>query len=157
MRVFTVRRTLVATMPFVSITRLHIALVRFLPGFFLRSLSIAKQACRTPGFLGGWLGNDPEWGLWTATVWESADAMEAFRRSGPHGAAMPKLLRWSDEAAFGHWEQADGTVPSADVVYDRMSREGRLSKLPRPSARQQAGVKVGRTKPRPSRILKPNA
>ena len=142
-------------MAFVSITRLHLASILVLPGFFIRSLSITKQVCGAPGFVGGWVGNDSEWGFWTATVWESASAMQAFRRSGAHGAVMPKLLGWCDEAAVGHWEQDDGTVPSADVVYERMGREGRLSKVSRPSARQQAGVTVGSVKPRLGRILQP--
>jgi hypothetical protein len=80
--------------------------------------------------------------------------MRAFRNSGVHMNAMPKLLRWCDEASFTHWEQADAAVPDADTAYQRLAREGQLSKVNAPSARQRSGEKVGRVKPRVGQPLR---
>ena len=141
--------------PIVSVTRLHLASLWYFPGFLRYALASSKQARRSPGFITGWLSNDSEWAFWTSTVWESAEAMRAFRNSGLHMKAMPKLLRWCDEASFAHWEQADTAAPDADIAYQRLAREGKLSKVNAPSARQQAGEKVGRVKPRAAQQLRP--
>jgi hypothetical protein len=142
-------------MPFVSVTRLHLASVWSFPGFLIYTLSSSRQARRSPGFITGWFTNDSEWAFWTSTVWQSAEAMRAFRNSGVHLKAMPKLLHWCDEASFAHWEQAADIPPGPEVAYDRLAREGKLSKVAAPSARQQAGEKVGRVKPRPGQTLRP--
>ena len=142
-------------MPFVSVTRLHLASVWSFPGFLIYAQASSRQARRSPGFITGWLTNDSEWAFWTSTVWQSADAMRAFRNSGVHLKAMPKLLHWCDEASFTHWEQEADTPPGPDVAYDRLAREGKLSKVAVPSARHHAGEKVGRVKPRPGQTLRP--
>jgi hypothetical protein len=142
-------------MPVVSVTRLHLASFWSFAGFLVYTLASSRHARRSRGFITGWLANDSEWGFWTSTVWESADAMHAFRNSGAHRKAMPKLLRWCDEASFVHWDQVEATPPVAEVAYDRLAREGKLSKVAAPSARQQAGEKVGRAKPRPGPRLRP--
>ncbi len=144
-------------MPVVSVTRLHLASFWSFPGFLRYTLASSKQARRSPGFITGWLSTDSEWAFWTSTVWESADAMRTFRNSGLHMKAMPKLLRWCDEASFAHWEQADATAPDAATAYQRLAREGTLSKVNAPSARQRAAGKVGGVKPRPGQKLAPIA
>jgi heme-degrading monooxygenase HmoA len=133
-------------MAVVSVTRLHLASIVSFPRFFYYAIASSQQTRRSPGFITGWLSTDSEWSFWTATVWESSAAMRAYRNSGVHMQAMPKLLRWCDEATFVHWEQADGYAPTSDVAYDRLAREGTLSKVNAPSARQKAGDTVGRGK-----------
>ena len=81
--------------------------------------------------------------------------MRAFRNSGAHLKAMPKLLRWCDEAAFVHWEQPGEIAPEPSLAYEWLEREGKLSKVDTPSARQQAGKRVGRAKPRVGQRLNP--
>jgi hypothetical protein len=140
--------------PVVSVTRLHLASRWSLPPFLYYALVCAKQARRSPGFIAGWLGNDGEYGFWTATVWDNLDAMRAYRNSGRHLKVMPRLLRWCDEASFVHWEQADANPPAADVAFERLSGDGKLSKVNAPSARHRAGEKVGVSNPRQTQRLK---
>ena len=141
-------------MPFVAVTRLHLASRWFFPAFLFYALGSSRQARRSAGFLTGWLSNDGEFGFWTATVWESLEAMRAFRNSGVHMKAMPKLLRWCDEAAFVQWEQPEASAPDIDAAFDRLSREGKLSKVHKPSARHQAGHAVSNARPRATQRLK---
>jgi hypothetical protein len=142
-------------MPVVSVTRLHLASLRSFPAFLVYTLRSWRQVRRSPGFLTGWLSNDSERAFWTLTVWRSADAMRAFRNSGAHLKAMPKLLRWCDEAAFVHWEQPGESAPDPSLAYEWLEREGKLSKVDTPSARQQAGKRVGGAKPRVGQRLSP--
>ena len=114
-------------MPFVSVTRLHLASRWSFPRFVFYALASSKQARRSPGFLTGWTSDDGQFGFWTATVWESLEAVRAFRNSGVHMRAMPKLLRWCDEASFVHWEQPEASAPGIDAAFDRLSRDGRTS------------------------------
>jgi uncharacterized protein DUF3291 len=141
-------------MPFVSVTRLHLASRWFFPRFVFYALASSKQARRSPGFLAGWTSNDGELGFWTSTVWDSLEAMRAFRNSGMHMKVMPKLLRWCDEAAFVHWEQPEASAPDINAAFDRLSREGKLSKVHKPSARHQAGKTVFDARPRATQQLK---
>lgn len=141
-------------MPIVSVTRLHLASIWSLPGFLAYTIRSSRQARRSPGFITGWLSNDSDWGFWTSTVWESTDAMRAFRNSGQHLTAMPKLLRWCDEGAFVHWEQQDDGAPDPASAYERLARDGKVSKVDAPSARQQGGATVGAMAPRPGQPLK---
>lgn len=141
-------------MPFVSVTRLHLASRWSFPRFVYYALASSKQARRSRGFLTGWVSNDGQLGFWTSTVWETLEAMRAFRNSGVHMKAMPKLLRWCDEASFVHWEQPDASAPDIDTAFDRLSQEGKVSKVNKPSARHQAGRTVADARPRAMQQLK---
>ena len=119
---------------FVSLTRLRVRSLRFLPLFGLHTLRSLRQVERAAGFRDGALLADRKWTFWTLTVWDDQADMRAFMTSGDHRAAMPRLLDWCDEASVAHWEQADASLlpwPEADR---RMRGEGRPSKLRHPSA-----------------------
>ena len=141
---------------FVSVTRLHLGTLWSFPPFLYYALSSSRQARRSPGFIEGWVSNDAERGAWTATVWDSLESMQAFRNHGMHRKAMPKLLRWCDEAAYVHWEQDSPVAPDQETAYRRLSHEGKLSKLNAPSARQRSGSAVGVARPRRLQRLKPH-
>ena len=71
-------------MPFVSITRLRLRAVRFLPVFFLHALRAQRQLRHAPGFLGGGLLPDRCRTFWTMSVWDDAQSMRTYILSGDH-------------------------------------------------------------------------
>jgi hypothetical protein len=120
-------------MPFVSVTRLRLRSVRFLPGFFLHALRAQRQLCQAPGFLGGALLPDRRRTFWTMSVWDSSERMRTYILSGSHKVAMPRLLHWCDEASIAHWDQPDAVLPSWQEADARMRQIGRTSKVRHPS------------------------
>lgn len=122
-------------MPFVSVTRLRLRSVRFLPGFAWNTWRSMRQVRRAPGFLGGRLAGDKGLTAWTLTVWESEPAMRAYRNTGTHMDAMPKLLNWCDEASVAHWEQQTSEVPDYAAAR-KLGEIGRVSKVSHPSPKQ---------------------
>lgn len=123
---------------FVSVTRLRIRSWLYVPQFVWHTLQATRQVLRAPGFLGGRLLRESNNALWTVTVWEDAEAMKAYRSSGGHMKAMPKLLEWCDEASIGHWSQVSEELPSWSEAHQKMAAEGRVSKVSHPSAVQAA-------------------
>lgn len=121
-------------MVFVSLTRLRIRSWRFMPGFFWYAMRSEAQVRRAAGFLHGALHPDLPFTFWTMTAWESEGAMRAYMTSGSHKAAMPKLMRWCDQASVAHWLQESPALPGWDEADRRMRAEGRVSKVLHPAA-----------------------
>ncbi len=120
-------------MVFISITRLRIRSIRFLPSFMMHTLKSLKQVRGATGFQGGMLLADRSWTFWTMTVWDSPESMRRYMTTGQHRAAMPRLLDWCDEASVAHWEQPEATLPSWTDADKRMREQGRVSKVRNPS------------------------
>jgi quinol monooxygenase YgiN len=118
-------------MAFNSITRLRLRSLFTLSAFARETRAIAAQAAAAEGFLGGAVLAEGWLVFWTRTSWESEAAMKAFRDTDAHRASMPKLMDWCNEAMVSHWEGE----PEANWsnIHDRMSREGRKSKVRNPS------------------------
>lgn len=125
-------------MPVVSVTRLRVRSVFFLPAFLARALRIGGQAKNSPGNLAVRILNDRKKAFWTCTCWENEAAMKAFMLAPPHGPTMRKLLEWCDEAALVRWTQDAAEVPSWTEAHRRMQQDGRPSKVNHPSAAHKA-------------------
>lgn len=97
-----------------------------------------RQVKRAPGFQCGSVGQDPSGGFWTVTLWHDEAGMRAYRNTGFHMKAMPKLIDWCDEAAVAHWRQDTMGLPSANEALERMQSTGHLSKVCHPSAAHAA-------------------
>jgi hypothetical protein len=90
------------------------------PPLFLRwSLLSAVQAKRAPGTLRVTGLGDSNLTFWTLTVWSNEQSMRAFMLSGPHKRAMPKLVKWCDEASVVHWHQETAEPPSWSEAHRR--------------------------------------
>ena len=107
-------------MPFISITRLRVRSIRFLPFFALYTYRSLRQVKTSLGFQGGRLLPDRSWTFWTMTAWDSEESMRGFMTTGSHKAAMPRLLVWCDEASVVHWDQAQAALPSWTEADQRM-------------------------------------
>jgi hypothetical protein len=113
---------------------LRLRSIRFVPGFAFHTTRSLRQVRRAAGFRGGAVLPDRSWAFWTMTAWDSQADMRAYMRAGAHGAAMPRLMAWCDEASVVHWEAEDAGLPGWDEADRRMRESGRASKLRYPSA-----------------------
>jgi len=120
-------------MPFISITRLRVRSIRFIPGFALHTLESLRQVRSAGGFQDGALLADRSLTFWTMTAWNSEESMRRYMTAGSHKKAMPKLMDWCDEASVVHWEQRQAVLPSWTEADRRMRAEGRASKVRKPS------------------------
>lgn len=143
-------------MVFISATRLHVRTWTGKVALLWHTMRIARQAKRSPGFLGGCLGGDAEGGAWTVTQWQSEAEMRSFRNSGAHMRAMPQLLDLCDEASFGHWTEEQPEAPATmEEAYRRVKSSGRISKVRHPSPAHAGGSTVGVSVPRAQLRLRP--
>ena len=126
-------------MPLVAVTRLHIRSDEFLSAFFDAAFASGAEAEQAAGNLSSDATVEPD-GLtfWTRTVWTDVEAMRTFMRLPAHGAAMPMLREWCDEAALVHWEQDGERAPAWRDAHDRLQRDGRTSRVNNPSPAQEA-------------------
>jgi hypothetical protein len=122
-------------MSFVSLTRLRIRSLRYLPFFAFHTFRSLQQVKKASGFQTGALLNDRNWAFWTMTLWDTEESMRHYFTTGPHKLAMPHLLDWCDEASVAHWEQDGDILPSWEEADRRMRESGRISKVRNPSPR----------------------
>jgi hypothetical protein len=99
---------------FVSLTRLRVRSIRFLPLFALYTFRATKQVKKAPGFQTGALLNDRSSTFWTMTAWDTQESMRQFMTTGAHKKAMPRLLHWCDEAFRRSLEPARSYPPVLD-------------------------------------------
>jgi Domain of unknown function (DUF3291) len=126
-------------MTFISVTRLRLRSLRYLPSFLWLSLMSVLQASKATGNLQTKTVRETSLTFWTLTAWESEVAMRSFMSSGAHRHAMPKLVDWCDEASVVHWEQETATLPDLREAYRRMVAQGRKSRVNHPSPAQISG------------------
>ena len=120
-------------MPFISVTRLRVRALRFLPAFAVNALRTRRQVRRADGFLSGSILADGAWTLWTMSAWDSQASMRRYMTTGSQKVAMPYLLDWCDEASVVHWDQPGEAPPSWAEADRRMRDSGRASKVRHPS------------------------
>src|SRR5579859_4996562 len=99
-------------MVFLSLTRLRIRSIRFVPLFVLHTWRSLKQVKRAHGFQAGGILADPDWAFWTGTARDNQDQMRQYMLTGSHKTAMSHLLDWCDQASVAHWDQPEATLPS---------------------------------------------
>ena len=120
-------------MPLVSITRLRLRSWRYLPPFFVAAFRSVLQARGAKGNLAVSTLREAHNTFWTRSLWADEAAMKSFMESGAHGAVMPKLLEWCDEASVVRWTQDCAQEPTWKEAHRRMQRDGRASRVSHPS------------------------
>lgn len=124
-------------MAFVSVTRLRLRSLHYLPLFLVDAIQSLQQAKQAPGNFKAITRTQWKLVFWTMTVWESEAAMRSYMRSGAHGQSMPKLQVWCDEGSVVHWQQEGTELPNWTMAEQRMRTQGRFTPLVHPSAAHQ--------------------
>ena len=117
----------------VSITRLRVRSIFYLPLFALYAFRSGAQAQRAEG-LQDFATRVEAWDThWTRTVWREEASMKHFRNSGAHQLAMRLLSEMCSEASYARWQQETPEPPTWDVAHQHMLEHGTLSKVKHPS------------------------
>ncbi|MEI2583438.1 hypothetical protein [Scytonema sp. PRP1] len=119
-------------MVFISATRARVTRPLYKLPFSLHSILSILQLNRASGKLCAkfrWRPNE----FWTLIAWQDKASMLAYRNTGAHRRAMPKLTLWCDEASFVHWYQESAELPNWQAVEQRMMEQGKLVKVGHPS------------------------
>ncbi|MBC7925578.1 MAG: hypothetical protein H7039_07965 [Bryobacteraceae bacterium] len=117
---------------FVSVTRLRLRSLLFLPQFFNLSSGSIQQAAASPGFRGGATLFDRKFTFWTITMWDGERDMKSYRGAGAHAQAMPKLAVWCSEAVVSHWNQDSAELPSWPDAHRHLMASPRWSTVRHP-------------------------
>jgi hypothetical protein len=123
----------------VSITRLRVRSIFYLPVFMLHAMRTMFQAQKAEGVLGVDTRFEKNNVVWTKTVWTDENAMKKYRGTGAHQLAMRMLSTLCSEASVARWQQEAPQLPTWEEAHRRMLLEGRLSKVKHPSPLQVAG------------------
>ena len=123
-------------MYFVSLTRLRLRSIIYLPSFYMANERAVKQITHTDGFIKGFELIDKGLTFWTVSVWTTDAAMKYFRNNGAHQQAMRKLPGWCSEASYAHWMQETDTIPDWEFMYQKLINEGKVTKVKHPTERQ---------------------
>ncbi|MFI6476689.1 hypothetical protein ACIBH1_02080 [Nonomuraea sp. NPDC050663] len=96
----------------VMASRLEVKSLRHVPRFFLKSISVWRQALRSPGALGVSLRADlTKRTFWTVSAWSDKKAVYAYAAAEPHKTTMRKLRGVMKESTFVFWQADAGTLP----------------------------------------------
>lgn len=123
----------------VSITRLRVRSIVYLPLFMFHAMRTMLQAQKAPGIMS--VETRFEWNnvVWTKTIWQDEPAMKKYRSSGAHQVAMRLLSEICSEASYARWQQDPPSPPTWEEAHRRMLTEGKLSRVKYPSALHAAG------------------
>ncbi|MCA2001917.1 MAG: hypothetical protein LDL51_08650, partial [Chloroflexi bacterium] len=83
----------------ISITRLRVRSIFYMPLFMLHALRTMTQAQKSEGALGVETRIEKNNVVWTKTAWTDETAMKKYRGSGAHQVAMRLLSEMCSEAA----------------------------------------------------------
>lgn len=123
----------------VSITRLRVRSIFYMPMFMLHAMRTMTQAQKADGVAGVETRFEKNNVVWTKTVWHDESQMKKYRGSGAHQIAMRMLSEMCSEASVTRWQQESTDLPTWEEAHRRMLSEGKLSKVKHPSQLQVAG------------------
>ncbi len=128
-------------MPIAAVTRLRLRKLRLVPALMVYAFRSRRQARASEGCLAADMRMQGARLFWTRTLWRDAGALRDFMRSGgAHGAVMPRLQHWCDEAAVVDWE--NDALPEWSEAEAQMRSAGRVSRVRHPSPAHARGETV---------------
>jgi quinol monooxygenase YgiN len=97
---------------------------RSIPSFLKAALAIRRQLRHTEGLVGYALDADLVHAVfWTASVWESQDALDRFARSDPHRRLTSSIDPLMAPTTFTFWDQPSTEVPVQwDLARQKLSQ-----------------------------------
>ena len=122
----------------VSITRLRVRSIFYMPLFMLHAMRTMTQAQKADGVQGVETRFEKNNVVWTKTIWADEAKMKEYRGSGAHQIAMRLLSEICNEASVARWQQADTQLPTREEAHQQMLINGKLSKVKHPSALRTA-------------------
>ncbi len=123
----------------ISITRLRVRSIFYMPLFMLHAMRTMTQAQKAEGVLGVETRFEKNNVVWTKTVWTDEAQMKKYRGSGAHQIAMRLLSEICSEAAYTRWQQETPAMPTWEEAHQRVLHAGKLSKVKHPSPLHAAG------------------
>ncbi|GIH75506.1 hypothetical protein Plo01_19350 [Planobispora longispora] len=99
--------------------------MRQVPGFFLASLRLLRQARRAPGALGVSLKAELfKRTFWTVSAWNDKASIYAYSSAEPHKSTMRRQRAVMRESTFIFWTMPAAQLPVAwDQVRERIAYE----------------------------------
>lgn len=107
----------------VMASRLEVRALRHVPGFFLASLSLLRQARNSPGALGITLQADLlRRTFWTLSAWTDKDALTAYATAEPHKSTIARKRKVMRDSTFTFW-----SIPATDLPVEWSDARRRLA------------------------------
>ncbi|MEV5569281.1 DUF3291 domain-containing protein [Spirillospora sp. NPDC052269] len=118
----------------VMASRLEVRSLRHVPGFFLASMALLRQARRSRGAWGLSLRAEPlSRTFWTLSAWSGRDALNAYAAAEPHKSTMRAKRNVMRDSTFVFWN-----VPASDLPITWEEVERRIAEK-----RGEAELKAG--------------
>jgi hypothetical protein len=128
-------------MPIAAVTRLRLRKLHLVPALMIYAFRSQRQARASEGCLAADMRMQGVRVFWTRTLWRDVQALRDFMRGGgAHGAVMPRLQHWCDEAAVVDWER--DSLPDWGEAEAHLRSDGRVSRVRHPSLAHARGETV---------------
>ncbi|MEV5828934.1 DUF3291 domain-containing protein [Spirillospora sp. NPDC052242] len=116
----------------VMASRFEVRSLRHVPGFFLASLRLLRQARTAPGAHGFTLKAEPaKRTFWTLSAWRDDEALRAYAAAEPHRSTMRRQRAVMRDSTFVFWN-----VRGSELPLDWTDAQHRLTaKAQEPAAR----------------------
>ncbi|WP_326824662.1 DUF3291 domain-containing protein [Streptosporangium sp. NBC_01639] len=127
----------VAPEALVMASRLEVKSLRQVPGFLMASVTLLRQARRSPGALGVALKAELfKRTFWTVSAWTDRAAVQAYAVTEPHKSTMRRKRAVMRESTFVFWTVPTGELPITwDQVRHRLARERDADRGSTPASR----------------------
>ncbi|MEV0296216.1 DUF3291 domain-containing protein [Nocardia sp. NPDC050710] len=113
----------------VMASRLEVTSLRHVPGFLMASLTLWRQARRSPGVLGVSLKAELlKRTFWTLSAWTDKDAISGYASSDPHRTTVGIKRAVMRESTFVFWEVPADSLPITWAEAQRRLDEERRSR-----------------------------